>query len=227
MDDYEKQKMKDEEKKLAKAEAKAKKVERREVKAIDGMQHDFKAKDEIKKMTKAALNSVHKLTAGLGIDTTTTTKTPKAELGESQEKYNPKSSDGDKAEIRKLDKLEAKLKGNLQKTEKSMTTVEKNFEKSSAATAKLKKQMDSFKKATEKAKSLASSAPDDEDELGETPTDDLLSHETDQLMEMSKGEPQGISAEQARHLEEDYHRVATTYVNNLQKIMADAGRPLN
>lgn len=197
---------------LKKAEAAAKAAEASEDKSIDKAKKRVKAKHDIAKMKKDTEDTIKKAMAGLPIDNS-------KKLGEG--KYDVKTTDTyeDKEEIKKLDEEEKKLKENLQKESSSMNKVEDNFKKNYAEKSKMEKSMSAFKKAAQKAKELTK---DDDtlptDELGETTVGDY-SEEMNELVHMSDKQPHGLTLVQARHLEEDYNRVATKYLHGIDTIV--------
>jgi len=240
--DFTRSQEKAEEASLEKATKLAKKAETTDTKKITTVLKNIKTQAEIKKMADDAEAKIKSVEEKAGISTET-------KLGESKSKFsssfdqimNPKTSstskytakitapvhvpkytappEDDKAEIEKLSALQAKLTGNLKSTEKSMTSVEKTFEKNTRATMKMQAAINSFKKEADKAKSFADGVSDANDELGDASTPDVT-HEMDQVVQMTKKSGAvGVSKGAARHLEEDYHRVASKYVNNLQSIM--------
>lgn len=202
---------------LKKAEAAAKATEEKEDTAIAKAKKSVKAKHAIEKMKKDTEATIKKAMAGLGVDTATKDSTKK--LGEG--KYDVKTSDDyeDKEEMKKLDNEAKKLKANLQKEDSSMTKVEENFKKSNAEKSKMEKSMSEFKKAAANAKKLTQ---DDDslptDELGETTVGDY-SEEMNDLLHMSDEQPHGLTLTQARHLQEDYNRVASKYLAGIDTIV--------
>merc|ERR1711865_5553 len=242
--DYSSLQEEEEEKSLEKASKLAKRAATKDTKEINQAIRNVKTQAEIKKMADDAQAKITTVLGKAGI--TSEQKLGESKMTSSYDqitkpttsytsKYTSKytaptttapiaeptsyEKKDDNAEIEKLDALKAKLQGNLAKTEKSMTTVEKTFEKNTVATQKMKKEMDSFKAEAEKANSIANSVTGANDELGDASSGDM-SHEMDKVVQMTKKSGAvGVSREAARHLEEDYHQVASKYVKNLQNIM--------
>lgn len=169
-------------------------------------------------MTEATQKTVNDALKGLNVDDdSSSSKTKK--LGEG--KYDVKTADSydDKQELKKLNQQEAQLKQNLHQEGQDMSSVEKDFSKGHEEEIKMEKKLNEFKKAAADAKKLGK---DDDtsptDELGEDSVHDY-GHEMDELVHMSQDQPTGVTREQARHLETDYHRVATKYLKNVENIM--------